>query len=111
MPFKVPLSDESLEMVAAKFKALAEPMRLRLLNALHDGERSVTALVKATGATQANVSKHLAVLADANMVVRRKKGPNVFYVIADPIVFQLCELVCARMWKELEQRANALGGR
>ncbi len=104
-----PLPEEALELVAAKFKVLAEPMRLRLLNALHDGERSVTALVDATGATQANVSKHLAVLADASMVGRRKEGLNVFYFIADPMVFQLCEIVCARMRRELEQRAKSLG--
>ncbi len=110
IPSGAPLPEEALELVAAKFKVLAEPMRLRLLNALHDGERSVTALVEATGATQANVSKHLAVLADASMVGRRKEGLNVFYYIADPMVFQLCELVCARMRIELEQRANALGG-
>jgi DNA-binding transcriptional ArsR family regulator len=108
-PVGAPLPDEALELVAARFKVLAEPMRLRLLNALHNGERSVTALVEATGATQANVSKHLAVLADASMVSRRKEGLNVFYFIADPMVFQLCELVCARMRIELEQRANALG--
>src|SRR5687768_2093006 len=92
-----PLPAEALDLVAARFRVLAEPMRLRLLNALHGGELSVNALVEATGAGQANVSKHLGVLAEAGMVGRRKEGLNVFYFIADPMIFQLCDLVCQRM--------------
>lgn len=107
-PAPAPLPENALELVAAKFRVLAEPMRLRLLNTLHGGEHTVTALVEATGAGQANVSKHLGVLADAGMVRRRKEGLNVFYFIADPMVFELCDLVCARMRKELSARAAAL---
>lgn len=106
-----PLPDEALDLVAARFRVLAEPMRLRLLNALHGGELSVNTLVEATGAGQANVSKHLGVLAEAGMVGRRKEGLNVFYFIADPMIFQLCDLVCQRMREELTQRASALGSR
>jgi ArsR family transcriptional regulator len=106
-----PLPAEALDLVAARFRVLAEPMRLRLLNALHGGELSVNALVEATGAGQANVSKHLAVLAEAGVVGRRREGLNVFYFIADPIIFQLCDLVCQRMREELAERASALGSR
>jgi len=104
-----PLPAEALDLVAARFRVLAEPMRLRLLNALHGGELSVNALVEATGAGQANVSKHLGVLAEAGMVARRREGLNVFYFIADRMIFQLCDLVCQRMREELAQRASALG--
>lgn len=98
-------SPEALELVAARFKMLAEPMRLRLLHALHDGELSVTQLVEATAATQANVSKHLGLMVDAGLLRRRKDGLNVFYSITDPIVFELCDLVCSRLQAEFDRKA------
>ena len=100
----------ALELVAARFRMLAEPMRLRLLNELRDREMTVTALVEATGAGQANVSKHLSLLADAGMVGRRKEGLNVFYFIADGSLFELCDLVCGRLQKELAEKARHFSG-
>ncbi len=100
----------ALELVAARFKMLAEPMRLRLLNELRGGERTVTQLVEATGAGQANVSKHLGLLADAGMVSRRKEGLTVNYFIADESLFELCDLVCGRLLKELAAKAAHFGG-
>lgn len=104
------LPPEALELVAARFRMLAEPMRLRLLNELRAGERTVTQLVEATEAGQANVSKHLGLLADAGMVARRKDGLNVFYHIADESLFELCDLVCARLQRELAEKAARFGG-
>lgn len=100
------LSPEALELVAARFKLLAEPMRLRLLQALHDGELNVTQLVEASGATQANVSKHLGLLSNAGILSRRKDGLHVFYTIADRMVFDLCSLVCTRLQADLERKAG-----
>ena len=100
----------ALELVAARFRMLAEPMRLRLLNELRDGEKTVTALVEATGAGQANASKHLSLLADAGMVGRRKEGLNVYYFIADESLFELCDLVCGRLQKELAEKARHFSG-
>jgi len=105
-----PLSAGALELVAARFRMLAEPMRLRLLNELRDREQTVTALVEATGAGQANVSKHLSLLADAGMVGRRKEGLNVYYFIADESLFELCDLVCGRLQKELAEKARHFRG-
>jgi len=101
-----PLPLGALELVAARFRMLAEPMRLRLLNELRNGEKTVTALVEATGAGQANASKHLTLLADAGMVGRRKEGLNVYYFIADESLFELCDLVCGRLEKELAEKAR-----
>ena len=101
-----PLPLGALELVAARFRMLAEPMRLRLLNELRDGEKTVTALVEATGTGQANASKHLTLLADAGMVGRRKEGLNVYYFIADESLFELCDLVCGRLEKELAEKAR-----
>ena len=105
-----PLSAGALELIAARFRMLAEPMRLRLPNELRDTEMTVTALVEATGAGQANVSKHLSLLADAGMVGRRKEGLNVFYFIADESLFELCDLVCGRLQKELAEKARHFSG-
>ncbi len=102
------LSLEALELVASRFRMLAEPMRLRLLHALHDGELNVTQLVEATGATQANVSKHLGLMVEAGLLSRRKDRLNVFYAIADPMVFELCDLVCSRLHLELKRKAAHL---
>ena len=105
-----PMSPEALELVAARFRALAEPMRLRILNVLMSGEHSVTQLVEATGAGQANVSKHLAVLREANMVSFRKEGPTTIYFIADPAIFDLCRLMCSRLQQELTAKAEQFAG-
>jgi len=105
-----PLPLGALELVAARFRMLAEPMRLQLLNELRDGEKTVTALVEATGAGQANVSKHLSLLADAGMVGRRKEGLNVYYFITDDSLFELCDLVCGRLQRELAEKARRFGG-
>jgi ArsR family transcriptional regulator len=102
-----PLSDEALLLVARRFAVLGEPMRLRLLQALMEGEKSVGVLAEAAGGTQANVSRHLQTLAEAGLVSRRKEGLLVFYAIADPSVFQLCQLVCGSVGKHLQGRADA----
>ena len=107
---KKTLSPEALNLVAARFRALGEPMRLRILNVLMEGERSVNALVEATEAGQANVSKHLAVLREANMVGFRKEGPATIYFIADETIFELCDLMCARLQKDLANKAAHFGG-
>jgi len=97
LPEKTQLSDEVLEVIASRFKLLAEPARLRILHALQEGELIVSRLIEKTGYGQANVSKHLALLAAAGMVGRRKEGANVYYSITDPVVFEICEIVCERL--------------
>ena len=88
------LSEAALAMIAERFKVLAEPMRLKILHALWDDERTVGEIIDAVDGLQANVSKHLGVLQQAGLVSRRKDGLRVFYRIADPTVFDLCEVVC-----------------
>ena len=100
------MSPDALALVARRFAVLAEPMRLRLLHALFAGEKSVNELVALTGGTQANVSRHLQTLAQAHLLARRKQGLQVFYAIADPSIFQLCELVCGSMDKQLSREAG-----
>lgn len=102
------LSDEALGLIAARFRLLAEPMRLRLLHTLGDREMSVTELVEATGAGQANVSKHLGMLADAGILGRRKEGLNTYYRVADDSIFALCEDVCASLGERLAAHQESI---
>ena len=99
-----PVSHELLAFIASRFKVLAEPMRLRILHAIQPGERTVTQIIETTGASQANVSKHLAVLTRAEMVGRRKEGLNVYYSITDPVIFELCDLVCNKMRARIQRQ-------
>lgn len=102
------LSDTALDLIAGRFRALSEPMRLRLLNLLMQGEQSVGQLVEATGSSQANVSKHLSLLREAGMVGVRKEGLTSICFIADPIVNELCEMMCSRLREEMEGKAKSL---
>jgi DNA-binding transcriptional ArsR family regulator len=83
-----------LDQLADRFKALAEPSRLAILSALHEGELSVSALVRDTGLGQANVSKHLDVLRRHGFVERRRDGLNAFYRLAGRDVFRICDIMC-----------------
>lgn len=95
-----------LERVAEQFRALGEPSRLRLMNLLFDGERTVGQLVEASGLSLANVSKHLGLLHRSGWVTRRKDGLNVVYALADERTYGLCELMCTRV-RELANVAAA----
>src|SRR5215831_19275375 len=92
-----PLPPDLAELVARRFRLLAEPMRIRLLDRLRDGDATVGELASELATSQQNVSKHLAVLADAGILGRRKDGNRVFYEIADDGVFALCEQVCGSL--------------
>ncbi|MDP5339416.1 MAG: metalloregulator ArsR/SmtB family transcription factor [Nodularia sp. (in: cyanobacteria)] len=83
-----------LSQVADYFKVLSEVSRLQILCCLKTGAKNVTEIITETGLGQANVSKHLKVLAQAGIVKRTPEGVSVIYEIADPILFQLCDLVC-----------------
>jgi DNA-binding transcriptional ArsR family regulator len=101
-----PLSFETVELVAARFRTLGEPIRIQLLQALQRGERNVSDLVEAVGSTQPNVSKHLRILQDAGLVGRRQDGNSVYYSIADSTVFALCDTVCSSIGTRLTQHAT-----
>ncbi|HEU4455172.1 MAG TPA: metalloregulator ArsR/SmtB family transcription factor [Longimicrobium sp.] len=103
-----PLTPELLDLVAERFKALAEPARLRILNALRDREMTVSEIMEATGLGQANVSKHLQLLAGLGFVGRRKEGLYAYYRLADDDVFRLCDLMCGRLAREAEAREQVL---
>lgn len=102
------MSPELLTLVAERFKALADPARLRLLNALRPGEMTVGDLVDATELSQANVSKHLSHLHTLGFVRRRKEGLFVYYALMDKDIFRLCDVMCGRIEAELKDREKLL---
>ena len=96
-----PLPDDLVELIARRFRVLGEPMRIKLLDRLREGEASVNELTEALGASQQNVSKHLGVLADVGVLGRRKERNQVYYRIVDEGVFGLCEEVCGTVQQQL----------
>lgn len=105
-----PLPDPLVDLIAQRFRCLGEPVRIRLLDRLRDGESTVGELQEATGASQQNVSKHLGVLLAAGMVSRTKQGNRACYAITDETVFELCELVCGGLRRQLSELDLVLQG-
>ncbi len=102
------MTTEMLELVAQRFRLLSDPMRLRILHELQQGELSVGELVERTGASQPNISKHLSSLKNHQMVKRRQEGNMAYFSIAAPYIFSLCDTVCNSMRDELEAKHSIL---
>jgi DNA-binding transcriptional ArsR family regulator len=101
-PVSHPLPEPLIELVAERFRVLGEPMRLRLLDRLREGDATVGELQEALGASQQNVSKHLGILLAAGMVARTKQGNRARYSISDAAVFDLCDQVCGGLRRRLD---------
>lgn len=87
-----PLDRETAELVAERFRALGDPLRLLMLDLLwREGEVAVGEIATKIGGSQQNVSKHLSVLRVQRIVARRKVGTSSLYRIAHPGVLRLCE--------------------
>ena len=97
---------EALTQVAAYFQTLSEPTRLQLLNFLRHGECNVGELASLCGYTAANISRHLAMLAQHGLVVRESRGTSVYYRIADPSIYELCDVVCGNIARQAERIAR-----
>ena len=96
--------DEVFAVVARYFGMLAEPTRLKILHTICQDERAVGAIVEATGATQTNVSRHLALMLQAGVVSRRREGSSVYYRVADPEFVEICRSVCIRIAGRIEDQ-------
>ncbi len=104
------LTDDAFEMIAARFRALSEPTRLKILHVLGRGEMSVGEIVEQTHTGQANVSKHLGLLLDAGIVSRRKVGLQAIYKVTDDGIFELCDTVCSSLGERLAAQQRAVKG-
>ena len=104
------LSEEVLERIASRLKAMGNPFRLRILQALHEGEMSVNEILSRVGGSQANVSKHLNVLRGADLVRSRREGVSVLYQISDATVFSICESVCVSLLHQASTEVATIAG-
>ena len=104
----VKLSPDTLQLVADFFKVLSESSRLQIVCSLKQGQKNVSEIIEATGLGQANVSKHLKILAQAGVVSRQQQGVCVYYKIANSFVFELCELVCDSLSVQIQQQSEKI---
>jgi DNA-binding transcriptional ArsR family regulator len=102
------MSPVALNLIADFFKVLSEVSRLHIVCSLRSGAKNVTQIIEVTGLGQANVSKHLKILAQAGIVSRNQQGINVYYQIANPFVFELCDLVCDSLSVQIQQQSHQL---
>ncbi len=108
MALSRPLSDRARELVAARFRALGEPTRLKILERLFRSPASVGEILASVGGTQANVSKHLAVLRSGRLVGHTKAGNRTVYRITDPALEQICAIVCDAVTRDARAEAKAV---
>jgi DNA-binding transcriptional ArsR family regulator len=106
MPTATTVPQEVVQQVSEYFSILSEPMRLRILNLLREGEKCVQELVESTATSQANVSKHLKVMLQAGILSRRSEGTSAYYKVEDELIFELCNLVCDRLATRIEEQAR-----
>ena len=109
MSLSHPMPDALAVLIAERFRVLAEPNRIRILDRLRDGDLTVQELTRELGTSQQNVSKHLGQLLRAGIVAREKDGNFARYRIADPAVFALCEHVCGGLERQLDEMRALLG--
>ena len=102
-----PIPADLAELIAQRLRVIGDPMRIRILDLLREGELPVAAITDALATSQQNASKHLGVLLQAGIVARRKDGTSALYRIADEGVFALCEQVCGGLQAQIAE-LNAL---
>lgn len=102
MPFQTPpanspssvKTDQTIESAAELFRVMSAPMRLKVIDALCNGEKNVTQLLAQVNTTQPNMSQHLNTLYKAGVLAKRRVGVQIFYRIADPRIVSICDAVC-----------------
>lgn len=100
-------SPEVLEAVAEFFSILSTPVRLSILHAVCEGERSVGDILAFVGASQSNISQHLAVLYRSGILGRRREGNQIYYFIKRTQALDVCRGVCNEFMREFAARGNA----
>lgn len=86
------MGSELLALIAGYFKILGEPLRLKILFSIKDGEKCVNQIANDVSSSQPNVSKHLSMLVKSGFIIRRQEKNQVYYSIADEYLWQICEL-------------------
>jgi DNA-binding transcriptional ArsR family regulator len=89
---------------AAISKTMANALRVAILYYLKSGEKTVNELADLVGASQSNVSQHLALLRQRDLVTTRKIGSSVYYSVASPKISQACDMIREVLWEQLRQK-------
>ena len=103
-----PLSEEIMVLIAERFKVLGEPVRLRILHFIGEGEKTVNEIAAGTGTSQPNVSKHLRVMQESGLLKRRQEKNFNYYSVADVSIFEMCDTVCNSLRDRLETQSKLL---
>ena len=101
-----PIPEQLFPILANRLKALADPTRLRAINLLMQGERTVSEIAESLGLRHGTASSHLGVLQRAGIVMSRKDGTRAYYRITNPMVFDLCKVMCQGIRAEFERNAQ-----
>lgn len=87
-------------------KTLASPKRIEILNALKDGEKTVSQLVEILGVPKANVSQHLAVMRYKGILKTRREGINIYYSVSNQKVIDACALMREVLMEHMKERGK-----
>jgi len=101
--------NHAFDLVASYFSVLSEPMRLRIMHAICEEEKTVSQIVDELGATQTNVSRHLNLMHRSGVLARRKEGNQVHYRAADAELVEICRSVCSRIAAQLDEKQPLRG--
>jgi len=89
------------ELHAEICKTLANPLRLEIINALRDGRKNVNELVRIVKVSQSNISQHLTIMRQKNIVSTRRDGRNIYYTLTYPKMIKACEIIRDILQKQL----------
>jgi DNA-binding transcriptional ArsR family regulator len=96
------------ELQANISKTMAHPLRLAILHALKDGEKTVNELTEMFSVSQSNVSQHLALMRQRHIVKTRKVGSTIFYRVSNPKISKACDLVREVLVEQLSERQEVV---
>ena len=97
------MEEKMFQMHAEVCKSMANPTRLKIMNLLRDGEKSVEELKKRLGLPKANLSQHLSVLRQRRIVSTRRAGLNIYYKVANPKMIKACDILRQVLLEQLQE--------
>ena len=97
------MEEKIFEMHAEVCKSMANPTRLKIMNLLREGEKSVEELRERLGLPKANLSQHLGVLRHRRIVLTRRDGLNIYYKVANPKMIKACDILREVLFEQLQE--------
>ena len=97
------MEEKMFQMHAEVCKSMANPTRLKIMNLLREGEKSVEELKKRLGLPKANLSQHLSILRQRRIVSTRRAGLNIYYKVANPKMIKACDILREVLLEQLQE--------